>query len=575
MRPHLILSALVGLFCVPAMPHGVAPLGPGMRDREASQAGRSADTLAEAESIRRGLVIQGVSVLAMDDESVRADQSVIIEGDRIVAVARPSELEVPDGAQIIDGRGKFLMPGLCDMHVHLSDPRDGLLYLANGVTTIRNLSGQPFHLDLAEAYQRGRWPGPTLVTSGPQVRLAANATTDEAASLVVEHQEQGFASVKIYGQMSLEHYRAMATVSKEIGMPLVGHVPRNLTLEEVMGVGGHREISHTEELLYSFFNRRDQAASDAVLDCVELFVEGTTYVTPTISVYREIGTQVKDLEGVLTREEMAYLPPLGHAVFGPLNKYASFDDQDLAGIEVGVETIVLATLVLHEAGVPLLLGTDAMNPSVVPGFSIHDELRELVEAGLTPFEALRCGTTTPAIFWGRQDEFGRVVAGQRADLVLLDANPLDNVGHTRQIAGVVVRGNWLSREDLDGALEEQIAGYRAERAAMSSVDPSDPEAMLETLAAAEAQPPEAFFLSVTSMYLLMNAPALASEVLDYALERTPESAMLHNRKAEVVAALGDREAAQEHYRRALELEPTNAIARRGVEDEEDHSRTHK
>ena len=487
------------------------------------------------------LAIRHVSVLPMDAERVLEDQTVLIQGGRVRAVLPADEAQVPPGARLIEGRGKFLMPGLCDMHAHLSDARDGLLYVANGVTTIRNLSGQAYHLDLAREYARGTYVGPTLVSSGPQVRLDAGAGPAAAEAAVAQAKAAGFASVKLYGRTSLKNYQAMATAARRHGIPIVGHVPRNLTLEDTLAIGGHREISHAEEMLYSFFDRHEEPQDELLDECAALIAEAGTYVTATISVYAEIEPQILNLAEVLARPEMRYLPPLGHAIFGPgLNKYTAFDKGEVERHRRRTETILALTGAMHEAGVPILLGTDAMNPSVLPGFSIHDELERLVEAGLSPYDAFVAGTTRAAAFWSLEDSVGRVAPGQRADLVLLEANPFEDVAHFRRLDGVVLRGRWFGRDELEARLEEQIAGYATEAVALEKLDPEDPTAMLDALSAAEVQPPEAFFLSVISVLRLINDPAAAEMVCDYALEHFPDSSLLANRKAEAELEKGPR-----------------------------------
>lgn len=514
------------------------------------------------------VAFEHVTVLSVKRGRARTDQTVLVRGDRIVSVEPTEGSELPEDAEVIDGTGRFLMPGLADMHVHLNDPRDGLLYVANGVTTIRNLSGQPFHLDLEEAYARGEYIGPRLVSSGPQVRLPASAGPDEAASVVAEHQAAGYACVKLYGNTSRENYEAMAEASHELGMPIVGHIPRNLTLEAIIEVGGHKEISHAEELLYAFLNHLTVATDAAIEQCVVLLADKGIALTATLTVYKEIAPQITDLATVLARPEVRTLPPLARIRFGPgFNKYPrDFEAGDVVPLQEAASKLIALTGALHRAGVPILLGTDAMNPSVVPGFSIHDELALLVEAGFEPHEALAAGSTKVAEYWDAEEDFGRVSAGQRADLVLLEADPFEDVAHFRETAGVMVRGRWYSRAALDAALEEQIEAYAAEEVALVGADRHDVTPILEALAEIpdEEFPGEPFFLSLASTYTLGGNFDGVARILDLVVDRFPGSVLMSNLMAETLLERGEVQLAREWYGRTLELDPANGVARRAL-----------
>lgn len=414
---------------------------------------------------RAPIVIANVSVLPMDRERVLAGQTVVVERGIISQMGSPGSVTIPAGAQTIDGTGKYLIPGLVDLHVHLaSNPEDEqrailTLFVANGVTTILNLRGTPQILELRTAIAAGRVFGPTLYTVGPYVNEPFVTTPDDVERAVIDQKRAGYDFVKLHGVLSREAYARLNAVARREGIRVVGHAPRNLGVAAMFEERQYA-VAHAEEFLYDQSNSsRDRDLPQVQARIPELarsMAQTGTWLMPNLTAFKIIGLQVQDLDAVLARPEMRFMPRTVREGWGPAtNPYtARIGKEKYPGIMARYRLLEKLVRAFQAGGVRLLIGTDAMNTGVVPGFSTHDELGELVAAGLPPFEALRAATANAAEFLAITDQRGVVAVGQNADLVLLDANPLENIGNSRRIAGVMMRGQWLSRSDIARMLEE-------------------------------------------------------------------------------------------------------------------------
>jgi hypothetical protein len=260
--------------------------------------------------------------------------------------------------------------------------------------------------------------------------------------------------VKLHGAIDSAAYQTLVAATKRDSIPLVGHLPRNLGLTVALDAG-QKMIAHAEEYLYGWFgyktmNSREQAS--ALVDTAAMLTaRAGTWVTPSLRVFGAIPAQRQNLDSVLNTPEMKRIPDAMKFDWKPdRNQYLNIPLPALESFRNQYTLLQRLTLALHKAGVPLLMGTDALaTAAVLPGTSAHDELQELVAAGLTPFEALRTATANVARFLGQPNEFGVVTAGARADLLLLDGNPLLDIAATKRISGVMVRGRWLERTALD------------------------------------------------------------------------------------------------------------------------------
>ena len=485
-----------------------------------------------------------VTLIPMDRPGAVAHQTVVVRGERIESVGAAASLAIPPDARRIAGAGRFLMPGLIDDHVHLIDERDLLLYVANGVTTVRNLKGSPFHLEVREAVRSGELLGPRFLTSGPFLNEPYFKTPDEFEAAAHAQADAGYDCLKIHGRVGLEAFERLCDVGEEVGLPIVGHVPRNLRLADVLEVGGLVEISHAEEILYTHFDPLGRSFDlREIPAAVALVKQSGARVTPTLVAYGGIAPQIEDLERVLARPEVSYLTPLARRMFArDLNEYVGrFDADDVALLRRSREFQGRLVKALHESGVPILLGTDAMIPVVVPGFSVLDELANLVGAGLSTWDALAAATVRPGEFLGGSPLLGRVVPGAAADLLLLEADPLSNVRNVARRAGVMANGRWLEQSELDSMLERHVASFAVEEELVKGLRLDSAAGLL---AAVRALPKnedgtgvlsESFLSSVGIAYTWAHVPPLAVEVFAANLELHPGSPRAQRRLVEAKA----------------------------------------
>jgi imidazolonepropionase-like amidohydrolase len=408
-------------------------------------------------------------------DAVMADQTVIVQKDRIQAIGKRASIRVPAGAVRIDGTGKYLMPGLADMHVHLEYFEDSSvlgLFLVNGVTTVRNMDGRPYILDWKRQVAAGELLGPTIYTAGPLLdgdpplrpdnTVVRNAA--EARTAVLNQKAAGYDFVKVYTNLSIEAYQAILAAAREHDLPVAGHVPRRVSLREALS-GGQAAIEHLGDYdeaveadnspfrdRYQWFKRflgmpMDQAKATAI--AVEQARAGVWNVPTLIQADREIARPELVREW-LSSPEMAYVQADGRRFWEAQSRRAGerLDAEDWKHVARGRVNRLAFVRTLHQAGVRLLVGTDTPNRFLVPGFALHEELKNFVEAGLTVGATLAASTRDAARFLGELETWGTVEQGKRADLLLLDANPLDSPANVRMLAGVMVRGRWLPRDEL-------------------------------------------------------------------------------------------------------------------------------
>jgi tetratricopeptide (TPR) repeat protein len=420
-----------------------------------------------------------VHVIPMDRERVLDDQTVVVEGGRIASIGASKTVKPPSGARLIDGSGKYLIPGLTDAHVHLYSTIEFPLYLANGVTTVFNLDGRPAHLLWRKQIADGELLGPRIFTAGPLFGRAH--TADEAVRLVNEQADAGYDAVKIYNAVSREEFPALIAEAKRRHLLLMGHIARAPGFELTIQSG--QSIAHLDEFLYTYFNpQHDGNDEHVVLDETKISAVATetaaagVYVIPTLHTYATTVQQSTDLDTFLKHPALRYLPPWALEQFQPAAnrfKRAASPEQSarMQSALVFQRKLVKA---LFDAGVPLMAGTDAPDVGPMAGIGIHEELEELVGDGLTAFQVLQMATVNPARYFGKSGESGTIEKGKRADLVLLEGNPLDKISNTRGIAGVMVRGKWLPEATLARQVETIPDAYQRELQQIESDLANDP-----------------------------------------------------------------------------------------------------
>ena len=424
------------------------------------------------------VAITNVSVIPMDRERVLTDQTVVIERGRITRLGAASSVRPPAGATVVDGRGKFLIPGLAEMHAHVPGgqaPTEVVdrvlsLFALNGVTTIRGMLGDPKHLELRAQLARGERFGPRLVTSGgPSFSGNSVPTVAAAVKLVTDQKAAGYDFLKIHPGVTREVFDSMAATADRLGIRFAGHVPLDVGLHRALQAR-YATIDHIDGFIEALL--RDGAPLTAQqsqwfgINLVEHLDEAK--IVPLAKQVKASGVAIVPTEGFLVgqlgrvpveslvvRPEMRYWLP--NQVNGWAANKRNFDTSYTADRRARfLELRRKAIKALHNEGVLLLLGSDAPQLWDVPGFSVHRELRYYVDAGLTPFQALETATRNVAKFFGWEAESGTIADGKRADLVLLDGNPLTDIGNTWRISGVALNGRWIPKDEIQQRLSALV-----------------------------------------------------------------------------------------------------------------------
>ncbi len=415
-----------------------------------------------------------VNVLPMDSDRVLRRQTVLVENGRISAIG--ASIAVPKQARIIDGHGSaFLSPGLADMHTHADTAEDMQLYLANGVTSVLNMgeASNGFMAQLRPAINAGKQAGPHiyaafLVDGSPRYGHFFVSTPEEARALVRLARTNGYEFIKVYNNLSPECFQALIDEGRLQHMPVIGHGVNSVGIERQLNAG-QVMVAHTEEFMYTFFDHAKEGQTQFVLDparipaAIALIQRNQALVTADLNTYATIARQWGKpdvVAGFLRQPEARYLSPTRRIQW----KDAGYDTHT-GDLGANVEFLKRFTKAMSDAGVPLITGTDAPTiPGLAPGYSLHDDLRALEDAGLSRYQVLSAATRTPGEFIQRSlpdaEPFGTLAAGKRADLILTAKNPLDDLATLRKPLGVMANGAWHSQSDLQALLDAVAKKYR-------------------------------------------------------------------------------------------------------------------
>jgi len=406
------------------------------------------------------LVFEHVTVVPMDRERQLADQTVVVRGDRIVAVGPHDEVEIRDNATVVDGRGKFLIPGLAEMHGHVPPPSAPVelteetlfLYLSQGITTVRGMLGAPGQLALRERANSGEVLSPTLYLAGPSFNGNSVSSPEQAVSMVQQQVAEGWNLLKIHPGMTRAEYDAMAEAANDAGIRFGGHVPAAVGISHAIAMG-QETFDHVDGYAEALNAAASPVDTPELAALVDQTREAGAWIVPTMALWEALyGTLA--LETLQAYPELAYMPP------GTRQSWENRVRQTLSG--PGYDAVAAQRLIdariqilgaLHAGDVRILMGTDAPQLYSVPGFSLHREFPRMEAAGMTPYEILESGTAHVGTYFANEDTFGLVKEGHRADLVLLDADPLASSSNLQRIAGVMVRGRWVPRAELDERLD--------------------------------------------------------------------------------------------------------------------------
>ncbi|HEV2079627.1 MAG TPA: amidohydrolase family protein, partial [Allosphingosinicella sp.] len=402
---------------------------------------------------------------------------------RIQSIGPAARTRIPAGAVRIEGRGRYLMPGLSEMHAHVPpNPADVqwtqdvlFLYAANGITFARSMLGAPHHLDLRARAERGDIVSPRIYAAGPSLNGNSVASPAAAHAMVARQKVAGYDTLKIHPGLDRARYDAIVRAARSHKISFGGHVPEAVGLNRVLEarqatvdhLDGYMEMLLREgaqpkaEAGFFGFNLVDQVDEGRIRQAARRTREAGVWNVPTDSLIHHVLLPEPSTAEMERREEMRYVPRPMLAQWkqarAGLQSQAGYDP-DRARRFVRIRGKLIKAL--HDEGAGLLLGSDAPQWFNVPGFSLHRELAYLIDAGLTPYQALATGTRNVSRFLGTPDEFGTVRAGSRADLILLEANPLQDVGNLRRSAGVFLNGRWLPQSRIEAGLAAIADRYK-------------------------------------------------------------------------------------------------------------------
>jgi hypothetical protein len=399
-----------------------------------------------------------VSVLPMDGQTsnglnVLDNQTVIISGDRILSVSDAESTDIPDGAILIDGEGRFLMPGFGEMHGHIPPLSQGeqqvndtlFLYLSNGVTTVRGMLGSPGQLQLREDAKSGARHSPTLYLAGPSFNGNSISSPEEAEKSVTSQVTEGWDLLKVHPGLTREEYDAMALRAKALEIDFGGHVPEEVGLIHSL-VAGQRTLDHLDGYMAYLDGFSKLISDEDFREIARKTKNAGVGVVPTSALWKTL-IGAGNLDDLNQYDELKYIRP--EVVQSWRDRIGFLTEGDP---QIHEQNRLKLLKILQEEGVEILFGTDAPQLFSVPGFSIHHEIDAMEAAGLKNIDILRSGTSAIGAYFKDVDQFGTIAPNMRADLILLESNPLDDLDNLKSPAGVMVRGTWLSRPEIEAEL---------------------------------------------------------------------------------------------------------------------------
>jgi imidazolonepropionase-like amidohydrolase len=443
------------------------------------------------EPLPEALIFTNVNVVNTRSGTIDHNMMVVVKKGRIDGIAKVGLIGRGHNLLVINATGKYLMPGLWDMHVHSAFAPGAWdekiiypLYIANGVTGVRDMGGDPNLLEQRrQRIDQGELIGPRMILAGPfldggksDAQLIAVTTPAEARAAVDGLKKRGVDFVKILSRLDRDSYFAVAEESAKQKLTFVGHVPDSVSAAEASAAGQH-SIEHLTGVLLACSSKEselrqqklaarashDSTAYAAIATQVMAtydrakasalfiqFVDNATWQVPTL-VWTQANANLDD-PSLKSDPRLKYVPASVRQEWDPEKLLKQTSPGELAGLKKEFARDLELVDAMHHASVPFMAGSDGPDPYVFPGFSLHDELELLVKSGFNAVQALQAATFNPALFLGKLDKYGVVEKGDSADLVLLDANPLEDISNTRKIAAVVMAGKYYAREDLDKML---------------------------------------------------------------------------------------------------------------------------
>jgi imidazolonepropionase-like amidohydrolase len=404
----------------------------------------------------------------MNEEKVIKNQDVVVQNGIITAIGESGKVKYGKNARVIDANGKYLMPGLAEMHAHVP-PVDDIepmkevltLFLCNGITTIRGMLGHPRHLELRSKIQSGEIIGPHFYTSGPSFNGNSVKTPEAGAEMVRNQKQAGYDFLKLHPGLTKENFAAIAKTAKEVNIPFAGHVSFDVGVWRAIEAG-YASIDHLDGFVESLVPGMDtikeqqagafamyiakKADTKRIPALMKALKEKNIWVVPTQALAERWFSPDKEADAFAREPEMIYMKEetLKNWITNKKNLMANpnYKSEDIK------KFVEIRRKLIYECqrnGVGLLLGSDGPQVFNVPGFSVHHELIYMVDAGLTPFQALQSGTVNVAKYFNLTNS-GMIKTGYVSDMVLLEANPLENIENTKKIAGVMLGNKWLAKD---------------------------------------------------------------------------------------------------------------------------------
>lgn len=422
-------------------------------------------------------VFRSVNVVSMENDQVVMNQDVVVSDGKIVSVNNSEKNTYPENVTVIEGSGKFLMPGLAEMHAHVP-PIDDIepmkevlmLFASYGITTIRGMLGHPKHLELRQKVNSGEITGPHFFTSGPSFSGQSVTSPEQGAAMVKEQKDAGYDFLKIHPGLTPENFDAVAKASKRHNIPFAGHVSFHVGVWKAIDAG-QQTIDHMDafveglvpgienmtEQQTGFFGlyAADKIDSTKIPKLMSALKEKKVWVVPTQALAERWMTSANTAEHFRSQPEMKYMDEKTLGNWMNMKQNMAKDERyDSAKVAQYIQLRRKLIYECNKAGVDLLLGCDAPQVFNVPGISTHQELQLLVDAGLTPYEAIKTGTVNVARFYNQTGKSGVIKAGAAADMVLVNGNPLENIANTQKIEGVMLKNKWFDRSALDANLKK-------------------------------------------------------------------------------------------------------------------------
>lgn len=432
--------------------------------------------LGNQQLIAQDYFIKNINILSMEGDAVTKNKAIYISNGEIKAILE-AEASSPAGAQEIDGKGYYIFPGLAEMHSHIpttntddfSYIEDTMwLYLANGILNVRGMIGHASHLELKKKIATGQITGPRIFAAGPSLNGDTVENPESGAQMVKDQKSAGYDHLKLHPGLDMPRFLAISQTAKEVDIKFGGHVSLDVGLQNSLE-HGYRSVEHMDGYIEALIDDRErldpqvagpfsmllvnEGNKNRIPELVALTKEKGAWIAPTLTLFERFFGYIPADEFRL-EPEMKYMP--GLQVQQWVNQKKMLESQGLLkeeNVKPYLEFREKMLLALHEGGVPLIMSSDSPQVFNVPGFSIHNEIKSMQAAGISPYEILKSGNVNVAKYFEMEDSFGKIKEGMSADFVMVPNNPLEDLDTLREVEGLMLRGNWITKNTLQNELK--------------------------------------------------------------------------------------------------------------------------